>query len=65
VKPLCEVTVNLKDLPPVCVTERTSELGKKYYNFSFQVQVVFGSELLFKLVGDEKVVGSVAAEYHI
>ena len=38
--------------------------GNKYYKVSYELELIFGSELMFKLVHEGRAIGSVTANYH-
>jgi hypothetical protein len=57
---LCKCTVDLRPLRPF--TRRLGSQGY-YYEVDYDLGVTFGPELIFKLVRDGKVMGSVVAKY--
>lgn len=60
VKSLCTVTCDLKPLRPF-----TRKLGRRgyYYEVEFDLGMIFGPELVFRLVHDGRVMGSAVAKY--
>jgi hypothetical protein len=64
VKLLCELDVNHRDMPASAFKLRTGVSGNKFYRVSYELELNFGSELLFTLAHDGRVIGSVTANYH-
>jgi len=62
VSQLCELSVNHRDLPTEAFKQRNGSNGT-YYQVSYQLELTFGSELLFKLSYQGKIYGSVRAHY--
>jgi hypothetical protein len=58
---VCELPVDLTQLKPF---ERKQGLKGPYYRVEFEVVVNFGSEIMYALVKDEKVFGSVSTAYY-
>lgn len=60
VKDLCSVTVDLKPLRPFA-----RKLGRRgyYYEVEYDLGVIFGPELVFRLIHDGRVMGSAVAKY--
>ena len=59
---LCELSVNHRDLPGAAFRQRMGFNGN-YYQVAYQLELNFGSELLFKMSYQGKIYGSVQAHY--
>jgi len=64
VKTLCELPVNHRNIPASAFKLMTGLNGNKYYKVSYELELIFGSELMFKLVHEGRAIGSVTANYH-
>ena len=62
VSQLCEVTVNHRDLPTAAFKQRTGFNGI-YYQVAYELELTFGSELVFKMAYQGTTYGSVRAHY--
>lgn len=62
VSQLCEVSINHRDLPYAAFKPRGGFNGT-YYQVAYQLELTFGSELLFKMSYQGKAYGSVRAHY--
>ena len=62
VSQLCEVTVNHRDLPTAAFKQRTGFNGI-YYQVAYELELAFGSELVFKMAYQGTTYGSVRAHY--
>lgn len=62
VKPLCEVTVNLRDLPPKAFELRQGPKGE-FHQAKYDLGLTFGSELVFTFMCNEQVLGRASARY--
>ena len=60
VVPLCILPVDLSPLKPF---KKVLGLQGYYYRVSFDLTVSFGPELLFQLVHEGRVIGSISAKY--
>jgi len=63
VKVLCELAVNHRDIPATAFQLLRGLNGRKYYKVTYQLELTFGSELLFSLVHEGRILGSVTANY--
>jgi len=63
VKVLCSLPVNHRKIPAAAFKLKTGKTGQKYYVVSYELELTFGSELLFKLVHEGQVIESVTANY--
>jgi hypothetical protein len=55
--------VDAKKLPSASVTREWSPFGFYYYQLSYEISVVFGHLLEFRLKADGKMLGSITADY--
>jgi hypothetical protein len=62
VSQLCEVEVNHRDLPIAAFKQRNGFNGI-YYQVAYELQLTFGSELIFKMAYQGTIHGSVRAHY--
>jgi len=62
VSQLCEILVNHRDLP-VRAFKKCKGPNGFYYKVVYQLELKFGSELVFKMVYQGKMYGSVRAHY--
>ena len=53
-----------RDIPASVFKMVKGSNGNKYYKVTYELELTFGLELLFKLVNNAKVVASVTANYH-
>ena len=62
VKLLCEVTVNLRDLPTKAFELHQGEKGE-FYQAKYDLGLTFGSELVFTFLYNEQVLGRASTRY--
>ena len=55
--------MDAKKLPAIAVKKRVSPSGRSYYHVSYILAVQFLTTLEFKLMCNERVIGSVVADY--
>lgn len=62
VKLLCEITVDLRDLPQKAFELRYGEKGQ-FYQTKYDLGLTFGAELVFTFLYNEKVLGRASTRY--
>jgi hypothetical protein len=61
---LCEMSVNLRELPDGAFT-RYTENKKQFYRATYELGLSFGAELIMSFLHQGDVIGSVAARYSL
>jgi hypothetical protein len=64
VRRLCDLEVDLKNLPRSAFKSYTGNRGV-YYQCQFNLGLTFGPELTFQMLHDSKVVGKVKVKYSL
>ena len=59
---LCFITVDLRTLPNGAVITATGDEGK-YYKITFDLELTFGPELVFRFLCQGKSIGSTTVQY--
>jgi hypothetical protein len=62
VKPICRLTVNLRDIPSQAFERKYGPKGP-YYQVSYHISITFGVVMDFKLSHEGKIVGEITADY--